>query len=157
MRVEASPETVFAFFTEPEKLTRWLCEVATVDPRPGGVNHQTHSGDAENPNGPYRMRGEFLEVLPPSRVVFTWGYENAEVGVPPGASTVEVTLEPDGAGTRLRLVHHNLPGSERAGHDRGWEKMLARLTTATTGGDSGRTTYPSIHHRGARTTGKRRT
>lgn len=42
IRIDASSETVFAFFTEPEKLTRWLCDETTVDPRPGGVNHQTH-------------------------------------------------------------------------------------------------------------------
>lgn len=135
MRVEASPETVFAFFTEPEKLTRWLCDEATVDPRPGGVNHQTHPGDAGNPDGPYRMRGEFVEVSPPSRVVFTWGFENPDVGVPPGSSTVEVTLEADGAGTRLTLVHRDLPESERGAHAGGWEKMLALLTIAAAGGD----------------------
>jgi uncharacterized protein YndB with AHSA1/START domain len=38
VRIGASPETVFAFFTDPEKLTRWLYDGATVDPRPGGVN-----------------------------------------------------------------------------------------------------------------------
>ena len=81
------------------------------------------------------MRGEFVEVSPPSRVVFTWGFENADVGVEPGASTVEVTLAPDGDGTRLRLVHRGLPESERASHDDGWEGMLDRLAIAATGGD----------------------
>ena len=134
MRIRASPETVFAFFTEPEKLTRWQCDEATVDPRPGGVNHQTHPGDEDNPDGPYFMRGEFLEVSAPSRVVCTWGYGNPQVGVPPGASTVEVTLQPDGEGTLLRLVHRDLPAPVRAPSVGGWEKMLARLATAAVGG-----------------------
>lgn len=107
-----------------------------MDPRLGGVNHQTHPGDEENPNGPYYMRGKFVEVSPPSRVVFTWGFENPDVGVPPGSSTVEVTLEPDGADTYLRLVHRDLPGSESAVHAGGWEQMLARLAIAATGGDA---------------------
>jgi uncharacterized protein YndB with AHSA1/START domain len=81
------------------------------------------------------MRGEFVEVSPPSRVVFTWGFENPELGVPPGASTVEVTLAPDEDGTRLRLVHRGLPESARASHDGGWEAMLDRLAIAATGGD----------------------
>jgi uncharacterized protein YndB with AHSA1/START domain len=135
VRIDASPETVFTFFTEPDKLTRWLASEATLDPRPGGINHQTHPGDTENPRGPYYMRGEFVEVAFPSRVVFTWGFENADVGVEPGQSTVEVTLAPDGNGTRLRLVHRNLPESERAPHDGGWEEMLSRLAIAATGGD----------------------
>jgi uncharacterized protein YndB with AHSA1/START domain len=60
--IDATPETVFGFFTEPEKLTRWLCVEATVDPRPGGINHQTHADAEDNPYGPYYMRGEFVEV-----------------------------------------------------------------------------------------------
>jgi uncharacterized protein YndB with AHSA1/START domain len=135
VRIDASPETVFAFFTEPDKLTRWLASEATLDPRPGGINHHTHPGDTENPRGPYYMRGEFVEVAFPSRVVFTWGFENADVGVGPGQSRVEVTLAPDGTGTRLRLVHRDLPESERAPHDGGWEQMLSRLAIAATGGD----------------------
>jgi uncharacterized protein YndB with AHSA1/START domain len=135
VRIEARPETVFGFFTDPEKLTRWLCEEATVDPRPGGVNRQRHAGDEDNADGPYYMRGTFVEVSPPRRVVFTWGYENAEVGVPPGSSTVEVTLEPDGEGTLLRLVHRDLPKAERASFAGGWEKMLSRLAVAVAGGD----------------------
>jgi uncharacterized protein YndB with AHSA1/START domain len=57
IQIDASPETVFAFFTEPDKLTRWLATEATLDPRPGGINLQTHAAKS----GPYFMRGEFLE------------------------------------------------------------------------------------------------
>lgn len=129
-QIDASPETVFAFFTDPEKLTRWLAAEATVDPRPGGICHQTHPGrDGER----YLMRGEFVEVSPPSRVVFTWGFENESVGVRPGESTVEVTLEPRDGGTWLTLVHRDLPQSERAEHDSGWDTMLSRLATAVVG------------------------
>ena len=79
---------------------------------------------------PYYMRGEFVEVAPPDRVVFTWGFTNADVGVPPGSSTVEVTLTRDGSGTLLRLVHRGLPESELASHSGGWTGMLERLTQA---------------------------
>jgi uncharacterized protein YndB with AHSA1/START domain len=135
LRIDASPETVFAFFTEPDKLTRWLASEATLDPRPGGVNHQTHPGDADNPDGPYLMRGRFVEVSPPRRVVFSWGFENSEIGLPPGSSTVEITLMPDGDGTQLRLVHRDLPDAARASHDDGWDGMLERLAIAAPGGD----------------------
>jgi uncharacterized protein YndB with AHSA1/START domain len=126
-QIEASPETVFAFFTDPEKLTRWLAIEATLDPRPGGVCRQTHLGrDGEH----YLMRGEFVAVEPPSRLIFTWGFENESISVAPGASTVEVTLEARDGGTWLTLVHRDLPASERANHDGGWETMLGRLATA---------------------------
>jgi uncharacterized protein YndB with AHSA1/START domain len=126
IQIDASPETVFAFFTEPDKLTRWLATEATLDPRPGGINQQTHAGS----RGAYYMRGEFLEVEPPSRVVFTWGYENPEIDVRPGGSTVEVTFEPADGGTLVRLVHTGLPESELAAHREGWATMLARLAAA---------------------------
>ena len=126
-QIDASPETVFAFFTDPEMMTRWLADEATLDPRPGGVCAQTHLGR----NGVrYYMRGEFLEVEFPSRVVFTWGFENDDREVGPGESTIEVTLEPRDGGTWLTLVHRDLPEAERGDHDAGWATMLDRLVAA---------------------------
>lgn len=130
IQIDARPETVFGFFTEPDKLTRWLADEAILDPRPGGINHQTQTGGPDNPRGPYYMRGEFVEVEPPSRVVFTWGFENPDIHVAPGGSIVEVTLEPTAGGTLVRLVHRGLPGSELAPHREGWTKMLERLAAA---------------------------
>jgi uncharacterized protein YndB with AHSA1/START domain len=129
-QIDASPETVFAFFTDPEKLTRWLADEATVDPRPGGVCHQIHIGEDGRR---YSMRGEFVELSRPFRVVFTWGFDNEGMDVRPGASTVEVTLEPRDGGTWLTLVHRDLPQSERGDHDSGWVTMLDRLADAVAG------------------------
>jgi uncharacterized protein YndB with AHSA1/START domain len=126
-QIDASPETVFEFFTDAEKLTRWLANEATLDPRPGGICHQTHIG---HDGVRYLVRGEFLEVVFPSRVVFTWGFDNEERDVGPGESTVEVTLEPRDGGTWLRLEHRDLPRTERPGHDSGWATMLDRLQAA---------------------------
>jgi uncharacterized protein YndB with AHSA1/START domain len=126
IHVEATPETVFEFFTDSVKLTRWLAVEATVDPRPGGSIQQIHAADP----APYIMQGEFIEVTPPQRVVFTWGFTNEDVGVPPGSSVVEVTLTADGTGTHVRLVHRDLPDSARGDHEGGWTAMLARLADA---------------------------
>jgi len=57
--------------------------------------------------------------------------------VAPGASTVELSLEPDGDGTLLRLTHRDLPHDMRAFHRLGWEHSLARLAIAADGGDPG--------------------
>src|SRR6266852_3730066 len=94
-RIAATPETVFAFLVDPHKMVRWMGSRAEADPRPGG----TYALDI---NTQARARGEFVEVVPYSRVVFTFGWE-ADQAVPPGSSTVEVTLSPDG--THVRLVH----------------------------------------------------
>jgi uncharacterized protein YndB with AHSA1/START domain len=81
-------------------------------------------------------RGEFREIDPPRRVVFTWGWEG-HPAVPPGSSTVEIDLAPDGEGTLLRLTHRRLPDEEIEQHAHGWDHFLPRLATAAPGGDPG--------------------
>ena len=77
-----------------------------------------------------------VELDPPRRVVFTWGWEGND-DVPPGSSTVEVTLTPDGEATILRLVHRDLPEEQRAEHDGGWKHFLPRLADAAARGEPG--------------------
>jgi uncharacterized protein YndB with AHSA1/START domain len=129
--IEAVPETVFEFFVDADKLTRWLAVEATLDPRPGGVCHQVHEG--YRGSGPFHMRGEFVELDPPRWVVFTWGFEEPEIGAPLGGSTVEVTLSPSGAGTRVRLVHTGLSTEANRDASTGWTVMLDRLRAAVVG------------------------
>ena len=129
IHIRATPETVFEFFTDPGKLTRWLATEATLDPKPGGICHQEHARE-DGSGGSYHMRGEFLEVSHPERIVFTWGFTDPDVGVPPGSSVVDVTLTPDAGGTRLRLEHRDLPVAAVESHASGWTGMLERLATA---------------------------
>ena len=128
LRIEARPETVFAFLTDPDKMTQWKGDSAQLDARPSGV-YRVQIGQAE-------VVGEFVELDPPHRVVFTWGWEGNDA-VPPGSSTVEVTLTPDGEATILRLAHRDLPEEQRAEHDGGWKHFLPRLATAAARGDAG--------------------
>ena len=130
IRIEARPEIVFEFVTDPVLMVRWMGTQAEADPRPGGVYRVV-----VNPRS--TVRGEFVDVTPHSRVVFTWGFEEAGATVPPGATTVELTLTPDGDGTLLRLVHRDLPEPSRPQHDMGWEHFLERLRPVASGEDPG--------------------
>jgi uncharacterized protein YndB with AHSA1/START domain len=125
--IDAPPEVVFEFFVDADHLTRWLCVEATVDPRPGGVCVQVHQ-DLEQRR--HRLEGTFLEVDRPRRVAFTWGWASPDSVVPPGSSVVEVTLEPLGGGTRVRLVHRDLPAAAVEDHAGGWTIQLDRLARA---------------------------
>jgi uncharacterized protein YndB with AHSA1/START domain len=131
-RIEAPPETVYLYFTEPERFRAWLGTDAELDPQPGGeyrIRLTNNSGVS--------ACGRYVELDPPRRVVFTWGFEGLE-GLPPGASTVEVTLTRDDDATVVRLVHRGLDGRELCDfHVWGWDIGLDRLVIAGVGGDPG--------------------
>jgi uncharacterized protein YndB with AHSA1/START domain len=133
--IEARPETVWEFLTDPDLAIRWMGQTASFDARPGG---EYRVGVIPG----HTASGEFVEVDPPRRIVFTWGWEpgpdGEENSVPPGTSTVEIELVPHGEGTTVRFNHYGLPGAEAAqSHGHGWDHYLARLVTAAGGGDPG--------------------
>ncbi len=129
VRIAAKPETIFGFLVDANKILQWKGTHALVDPRPGGVYRV-------NITGADIAQGKYVEVVPPRRVVFTWGWEGDDV-VPPGSSTVEIDLIPDGNETIVRLTHRGLPADRRASHGEGWERYLARLALAGAGRDPG--------------------
>jgi uncharacterized protein YndB with AHSA1/START domain len=127
VRLGAPPDEVFLYLTDAERYVRWQGVKAELDPRPGGVWM-----DADTV-----ARGEFVEVDSPRRVVFSWGWEGND-GVPPGSTTVELTLEADGDGTVLSLRHTGLPDGEAAAmHEEGWRFFTSRLAAAVRGVDPG--------------------
>ena len=134
--IEASPEQVFPFLVEPARMARWLGLGLEIDPRPGGTFRV-------DPNGREIMRGEFLEVVPPGKVVFTFGWEAAGAGIPPGSTIVEIELTPRGDGTLVRLTHRKLPGAVRSKHELGWVYHLGRLKVVSEGGDPGPGSCPT--------------
>jgi uncharacterized protein YndB with AHSA1/START domain len=127
VRIAAAPEAVFPYLTDPTLMVRWIGEWADLRPAPGGTFAVNIEG---NP-----VRGEFVTVEPPHRVVFTWGMAGSDM--PPGSTTVEITLRPDGDATVVELIHRDLPPEEVAGHGVGWEHYLPRLALAAAGGDPG--------------------
>lgn len=131
VQIAANPETVFDFFTDPDRMIQWMGRSAELDPRPGGGFRCDINGDSV-------ANGTYVELEPPRRVVFTWGWEGEDSVTKPGSSTVEVLLEPEAGGTRVRLIHRDLPSAESAAkHGHGWRHYLDRLAIAAPGGDAG--------------------
>jgi len=128
--IDARPETVFELLTVPSRHTEWQGTECELDPRPGGVYRVLVGGE-------HAAVGEFVEVVPNERVVFTFGWDQPGHPIPPGSTTVEYTLVAEGDKTRVRLVHRGLPDDAVAGHTFGWDHYLARLTIAAGGGDAG--------------------
>ena len=130
LAIDASPETVWEFLVDPEKLMRWKGINADLETQPGGIFR------CEVIPG-HIARGEYVEIDKPNKLVFTWGWDGSE-DVPPGSSTIEIELASDGEGTSLRFVHRDLPSAEAiASHAHGWDHYLPRLETAAGGGDPG--------------------
>lgn len=128
--IAAEPETIWPFLTDPVRQVEWMGTEAEMDARPGGVRRVLVGG--EHPSV-----GEFLDVTPYERVVFTFGWDLPGHPIPAGSTRVEILLQPEGDATRVRLVHHDLPDDARADHGRGWEHYLGRLALAATGTDPG--------------------
>ncbi len=129
VRIDAAPEAIFPFLIDPEKIVRWKGTEARLEAVPGGEYRVQVTGAN-------RAVGEYVEVDPPRRVVFTWGWEGDEQ-LPPGSSTVEIELIPDGDGTIVRLTHSGLPEGTDAAQLEGWKHFLPRLAIAASGGDPG--------------------
>jgi uncharacterized protein YndB with AHSA1/START domain len=128
VHIEAAPEQVFEYFTSPEAIVRWMGDYALLEPSPGGAFEVDING--------VPVRGRYLEVEPPHRLLISWGHAGSE-RLPPGASTVEVRLSPADGGTRVEIEHRDLPQDMRDAFERGWPHFVARLAVAAAGGDPG--------------------
>lgn len=124
VHIDARPETVWELWTDPARLCQWWGVEAETVLEPGGVFRVVMEG------GPV-MRGEFLELDPPRRLVFSFGWEGeAPAGpLPPGSSRVEVQLAPVDAATELTL-RHELPATHAADHAKGWAHFVGERMVA---------------------------
>ena len=125
--IQASPATIFEFLTVAEKHVEWNGTSAELDARPGGV-YRVLAG------GLHQAAGEYLEVVPNERVVFTFGWDQPDHPIPSGSTRVEIQLIPEGDKTRLRLTHSGLPADAVSDHTKGWDHYLGRLATVAAGG-----------------------
>ena len=119
-RIEAPPEIVFSYLTDSARFVKWMGVGAELDPRPGG----RYRIDVD---GQHVASGEYREIDPPRRLVMSWGWEGHPT-MPPGSTTVEITLTRDRDATLLRLRHLGLPdAAERRQHADGWKRYVHQL------------------------------
>jgi uncharacterized protein YndB with AHSA1/START domain len=128
--IKAPRDRVYAAWTDAEQLKQWFgpenvrTRSLVADPRVGGE----FRWDLTNSEGEeLTMRGEYRELQPGKKVVFTWQWEDDE-DWENHTSVVTVEFEDREGGTELRLVHERLPNEEsRDGHTRGWNSALDKL------------------------------
>jgi len=125
VRISARPATVWKYWTDPRRMCDWWGATADLDARPGGVCVVAMEGGSV-------MRGEYLELQPYERLVFSFGWEQVDGAPPiaPGASRVEITLVEDEGDTILTLRHTGIPASAAELHNAGWAHVLPLLVAA---------------------------
>jgi uncharacterized protein YndB with AHSA1/START domain len=120
--IGADPDLVFRFFTDNSRWASWWGAGSSIEPRVGG------SVVIRYPDGTEAV-GEIQEIVPPERIIFTYGYTKG-VPVPPGGSVVEIHLERHRDGTRLRLSHAFSDANLRDQHVQGWRYQLSLFVNA---------------------------
>ena len=124
LRIRARPETVWRYWTDPQRICDWW-GAAELDPKPGGIYVVEMGG------GP-TMRGQFIELVPHERIVFSFGWDPTP-GAPaiePGSTRVEITLLADDDDTIVTLRHTGIPDAAADEHDSGWSHFLPLLAAA---------------------------
>jgi uncharacterized protein YndB with AHSA1/START domain len=128
-RLKATPAQVFSAWADPQKIVHWFgphhatqdSVRAEMDVRVGGryrIRFKTEDGESHEVGGIYR------EVVPNSRLQFTWAWHST----PERESLVTVTVAKDGDGTMLTLHHEQFfDDKAREGHNRGWTGTLDKL------------------------------
>ncbi len=133
--IDAPPEAVFRCWTEPELMTRWFAPKpwstprASVDLRPGGA---TLVVMADENGTEYPNPGQYLEVIPNRKLVFTDAYTGDWQPSEKPFFTCVLTFEPEGSKTRYTAIARHWTIEDRETHEKmgfreGWSLCAAQL------------------------------
>ncbi len=119
--IKAQPSQVYYALTHAEALHEWLCDFATVAPRPGGRMYLWWHGD-------FYSAGEYVSLEENKSVTFKW-FARFE----PAATNVTVSLTPKDGGTLVTLTHIVPDGEEWVERAKGfkteWDSTLPNLAS----------------------------
>lgn len=138
--IHATREKVFDAWTKPELMQQWFFPAnwtakTTNDLRVGGkyshnmisngtpskCSPQGNSGEVECD---HLHTGEYLEISPPEKLVFTWNSSAVK------NTRVTVQLQDLGSSTEVIITHDLLETEDlRKRHTEGWEGCIANLST----------------------------
>lgn len=131
--VNANPETIFEALTDEKIMEKWFY----ADPEGKGATVKTNASvggkfqiDMHSQKETYSHTGEFKEVIPNKKLVFTWNSHAVEDTV------VTITLNETKDGTEITLVHEFLPSEEMIqGHNKGWNVIFDNLENILVNGN----------------------
>ena len=128
--IRASRDRVFAAWTDPAQLKKWFGpeNVQTrdliADVRVGG---QFRWDLTDQEGKEITISGEYREVEPGKKIVFTWKHEGDEDWKNHNSIVTVEFFDRDG-GTEIRLTHEKLPTeASRDDHEQGWNSVLEKV------------------------------
>jgi uncharacterized protein YndB with AHSA1/START domain len=135
-RFAAPREAVFAAWTDPAAIARWIgprsikAEVKSMVAKPGGTYRiAMHGSDGRIMN----VGGVYREVVPPERLVFTWAWED-DAGKPGHETLVTLTFRANGGATEMTLLHERFDDkATRDHHGEGWKGSFDKLEEVLAG------------------------
>ncbi len=135
-KIPCSPSVAFGHWTDPKSMAAWfapdpaMTTQAEIDLRPGGKYTISFKPPGKEPA--MVVGGEYLEITPPHRLVYTWIW--AKESDPDWKDRTVVTVEFKAAGkdsTELILTHEQFSATEsRDHHEKGWQAILSRMPAA---------------------------
>jgi uncharacterized protein YndB with AHSA1/START domain len=136
--IEAAPNVVFDLFTTETGLTRWDGRRGLDRPASRGTWRWVHDTG-------HTSSGEYLEIDPPERLTFTYGWESGALAeIAPESTRVDVTLDPVGESTRVTIVHAGLPTEVADRHAVGWAYFRGVLADVASGWIAPSVNRPSL-------------
>ncbi|MEX2478793.1 MAG: SRPBCC domain-containing protein [Gracilimonas sp.] len=123
--IKADPETIFKAFTDEQIMKKWFY----ADPEGSGATVKSNTSvggkfqiDMHGKKDTHTHIGEFKEVVPNKKLVFTWNSHVVEDTV------VTITFNETNEGTEVTLVHEFMPNEQLLeGHKKGWNVILDHL------------------------------
>lgn len=106
----ATPEQIFKAWLDSNAHGEFTGDTAKIDPRVGGKFTAW---------GGY-IRGRTLELEPGKRILQAWRTTEFPEDAPD--STLEILLEAEGKGSRITLIHTDIPDGQAKQYEQGWEE-----------------------------------
>ena len=129
--VKCSPEKAFEAWTDPEIMFKWFMPPGmglklNLDAREGGTyRFEVQRG----PDDEFGCSGSYTVFEPPSRLAFTWHWDESSFDT--GVSLVEIEFNPVPEGTELVLTHSKLQSEvSEVRHTEGWTALLDRFQSS---------------------------
>lgn len=136
IRIDAAPEVVFQVVSDPEHVKDWWPDEAQYEPVPGKAGR---IGFRQADGRVHWEQFTVVDAEPPRMFAFRWTHAEGEEAVQGNSFLVTFELEPDGAGTLLRMTETGFRehgwteaviAEIYADHVAGWDQFFPQLPAA---------------------------